>query len=191
MQNIETSISNKLDTKINDLQQYFDREMNRFVSRLEDQDKRLKKLEELQQQKAIYDPETTIVAIGFQQQADEDIEEKVGIMVREGLRIRDAPVVRATRLPSRNNKPGLVKIQFNNVDTKVAVLREKQRLKNFNGYERVFLHSSKSHIERVAELNFQMLLGLIPGGDDFPFTGSGRLVPRDEEYQHRMEYNNY
>ena len=93
----------------------------------------------------------------------------------------DIPVIRATRLPSRNNFPGLVKIEVDSETNKVKILRKKGNLKETERYKKVFLRSSKSHVERLLELNIQKLLDEIPyGRDKYRLTANGRLVVRDE-----------
>ena len=65
----------------------------------------------------------------------------------------------ACRLESRiENKPGLVKISFNNRAEKVNVLRRKSILRDSSTYKEVHIKSSKSHAERLIELNSRMLL---------------------------------
>ena len=82
---------------------------------------------------------------------------------------------------SKTNKPGLVKMEFNTIDDKVAVLRAKQNLSVKGGkYERVYIRSSQTHEERLMRLNFDTLLKEIPAmKDTHRITGNGRLVKLD------------
>ena len=99
--------------------------------------------------------------------------------------ILDRHVIRYYRPPrvtrhGNVSKPGLVKIQFQNVEDKVRVLREKRALMNSSEFSNVFLRSSKSHSDRLAEQNLKTLLDLIPDGKAYQVTGNGRLVKRDQ-----------
>ena len=87
-------------------------------------------------------------------------------------------VVNATRTPLRDNKPGIVKIEFKDTDTKVAVLRAKSQLGNDDRYRRVFIRSAQSHVERVSQKNTMAVLREMGLEDKFRFTGNGKLVPK-------------
>ena len=82
------------------------------------------------------------------------------------------------RTPHRDNKPGIVKIQFKDKDTKIAVLREKSRLLQDERYKRVFIRSSQPHIERVAQKNTMAILREMGIDHKYRFSGNGKLVPK-------------
>ena len=136
----------------------------------------------------MFEPDTTVIADNLPFEDNEDLDSKVQTMIRRDLAI-NVPVVRTTRLRPRPprvtrhgnvSKPGLVKIQFQNVEDKVRVLREKRALMNSSEFSNVFLRSSKSHSDRLAEQNLKTLLDLIPDGKSYQVTGNGRLVKRDQ-----------
>ena len=58
-----------------------------------------------------------------------------------------------------HGKPGLVKISFQSTEEKIEVLRRKRDLclREVDVYKSVFLKSSKSHTERLIELNTKSL----------------------------------
>ncbi len=62
-------------------------------------------------------------------------------LVKEGLKIPDIPVIRAKRLTSRNSKPAMVKIEFQTLDEKKCILREKSNLKNANILRNTYIRS--------------------------------------------------
>ena len=98
------------------------------------------------------DPERTIIVSNLKQNQDEDILETATDLVR--CLSDSASVVAALRLKSRlNGKPGLVKISFQSTEEKIEVLRRKRDLREVDVYKSVFLRSSKSHAERLIELN--------------------------------------
>ena len=78
--------------------------------------------------------------------------------------------------PRKINKPGQVKISFGSVDEKIREFRQKQNLSGIQGYSSVFLRSSKSHTERLLELNTKTFLNEIPIGRNFRVTANGRIV---------------
>ncbi len=129
------------------------------------------------------------------QDCDKEITEKeilltvLNTLIREGLHVTGISVVRAMRLESREGKPGLVKIQVNNLDEKKKLLKHKQHLKQSGDYSNVFLRSSKPHLERLVDLNFKTMLSLVPGGQNFRITGSGRIVPKDGQQQPGLQNN--
>ena len=88
-------------------------------------------------------------------------------------------VTGAARLPARiQNKPVYVKISFRSLDEKVMVLRRKMTLKDNTTYAQVFLKSSKSHAERLIELNTRALLRELPHGHNFRLDANGRIKQR-------------
>ena len=67
-------------------------------------------------------------------------------------------VVRAVRTPQRRNKPGILKIELENVDALVKVLREKKCLQDKAEFRNVLIKSVKLHVERLIVLNFKTIL---------------------------------
>ena len=93
-------------------------------------------------------------------------------------------VTGATRLKTRfNNRPGLVKISFQNVDEKICVLRNKMKLKGIKQYERVYIKSFKSHVERLIELNARTLLRELPQGKSLRVSANGRILQRAQQQE--------
>lgn len=125
-----------------------------------------------------FHPEVSVVATGVRYDQHEDILEKAKALIKDGLHL-DVTVVDAMRTPYRNDRPGIVKIQFENKDDKIAALRAKQNLQTSNIYKKVFMRSSQSHSERLIHLNTQTILREMGVENRFRFTGSGRLVPKD------------
>lgn len=123
------------------------------------------------------DPERTIIVSNLKQNQDEDILETATDLVR--CLSDSASVVAALRLKSRlNGKPGLVKISFQSTEEKIEVLRRKRDLREVDVYKSVFLRSSKSHAERLIELNAKTILNQIPSGNQFRITSNGRIVKK-------------
>ncbi len=96
------------------------------------------------------------------------------------LRLADVKIVRAKRLVSRNGNSGIVKIELASLEDKIRVLRVKQNLKMKTDFKDVCFRSSKSHIERLQELNSKVMLQELPNGHRYRLTANGRLVPNDD-----------
>ena len=126
--------------------------------------------------------DTTVVAFGMTEKPTEDIKRETADLVQYGLGMVNCQIVNATRLPSKNGKPGLVKVQFRNKDEKIKALRCKRNLAEVDEYRRVYLRSSMSHTERLIQHNFQTILN----GNTFKLTGNGRLVNKDEPLQQNL-----
>ena len=65
--------------------------------------------------------------------------------------------MRAKRLTTPDGKPGVMKIQLKTVNMKINVLRNKQKLKK-SEFDRVYIRTSQSHLERVQQLNMKAIL---------------------------------
>ena len=170
----------KCQADIENMQHYVDTEVGRLVTRMDDLESKVNNMENKEE----FDPEVSIIATGMPFTVHEDINNKAKQLVRQGLGLREeaCPVVRAKRLLQRHDnprKPPLVKIEFRNKDEKITALRAKSKLKNSPDWERVYIRSSKPHIERLIELNFKIMFGLVNGGNDWKITGSGKLVKKD------------
>ena len=129
-------------------------------------------------------PDVTIVASGLRYSEGEDILAKAKELITSGVQV-SAEVVNAERTQARDGRPGIVKIEFPDVDTKVQVLRAKLNLSNDNRYKRVYLRSAQSHAERVLHNNTMALLKEIGADRKYRVAGSGRLVPRTPQEQGR------
>ena len=80
-----------------------------------------------------FDSEVTVVVTGMRYNEGEDILEKVKALVRDGLQLPQTEIINAMRTPHRDNKLGIVKIQFKDKDTKIASYRE-SRPKEHHGH---------------------------------------------------------
>lgn len=98
----------------------------------------------------------TIIASNIPQEPDENILEISQELIN--TLNESVEVVAAARLRNRKfGKPALVKISFASVQDKIKILREKKQLKTGGKYKNVFLRGSKTHTERLLELNARTL----------------------------------
>ena len=88
-------------------------------------------------------------------------------------------VIAVERLPVRYpNQTPLEKIAFENPEQKIRVLKAKANLASSNDYKRVRIWGSKTHAERLIELNFNTLLDAIPDlKSNYRITNHGKVVP--------------
>ncbi|CAC5360994.1 unnamed protein product [Mytilus coruscus] len=128
----------------------------------------------------------TVTVSGIPFSDGEDLMEKANDMILAlGDSVADSVrISAATRLPSRfNDKPGIVKISFQNTDEKVNVLRNKMKLRQTEKYKNVFIKSSKSRERRLIEMNARAVLRNLPDGHAYRDDASGRIKKRDNQTQ--------
>ena len=164
--------------KIADIQHYVDSEIGRIVTRIDTVEGQVNGIQNIV--KPPFDPEVTVVATGVEFRDGEDILETSTTMIRRGLNLQNVPVVNAQRLQGRGRRPGIVKIELKSLDDKKAVLRAKAELKQTEQWKSVYLRSSRTHLERLHDINMRTVLNMIPGGENMIITGSGRVVKKDE-----------
>lgn len=127
--------------------------------------------------------EVTVIASGVPFEEGEDILIKAKQIVAEiNTEISENDIVAAFRLKSRRqDRPGFVKIIATNVDTKRRILREKHKLRNSTNFKNIYLRSSKSHVERMFEINTRTLLKELPHGSSYRLTANGRIIKKTTE----------
>ena len=135
-----------------------------------------------------FNPDTTIVATGMGFSQDENIKDKAERFVRDGLGLDDISVINAMRTPFRNNKPGIVKIQFESKAEKERALDRRFNLKD-SVYKRVFIRTSMSHTERLIHQNTKILLEAAGVTDSYTVLQSGRAVKKEILAQWKQNRN--
>lgn len=175
---LKTSFNEKIDDTVKRLEDYVDQEITKVIRRVE----ALEAVASTVPVKPAYDPSCTIVAINVPFDHAEDVMDKAEQLVRTGLQSPGTRVVNAMRTPRRGEKPGVVKIELEDEDIKIQLLRKKPILKQdpSRQFNKVYIRSSKSHAERLEELNTRMLLNMIPNGNNFRIAGNGRIIKKDE-----------
>ena len=132
-----------------------------------------------------FDPEVTLIVTGLKYDDNENVKTKAEALIHEGIGDTTAEVIDAIRTPFRNNRPGIVKIELADKDTKIRVLRNKTKLAADNRYARVFIRSSQSHTERLLHLNTMTMLREIGQEGKYRVTGSGRVVLKSPDDAHQ------
>ena len=93
-----------------------------------------------------------------------------------------AKITDAKRCNERDHgKPPVLKIAFETVEQKVNVLMAKQNLKQSEQFKNVYMRGSKTHTERILELNAKTLLSELPNGNQYRVTANGRIVKKRSE----------
>jgi hypothetical protein len=129
-----------------------------------------------------FDSDKTLVAYRLDGKGDDvkAAEALIGFLGVQGVK-----VVNTKRMNQRDgdNRPGLLKIELESEEQKVVVLRQKEKLKGSEFYDKVYVRSSQSHAERMNQMNMKTLMSLIPGADgqNLYFTGNGRLQTREDD----------
>jgi len=124
-----------------------------------------------------------VTASGLPYEDGEDVLQKArDLIVALGEETNSSvSVTAARRLTAYYDKPGLVKISFRSLTEKVSVLRKKMVLRHNDTYKKVYLKSSKSHAERLIELNARALLRNLPDGKKFRVDANGRIRQRNTD----------
>ena len=174
------SFQKQLSSQIESVKETMYIELGRLENRISQMEGKLNALQSKVEANNVYSTDTTVILINLKEDANEDITKKCNELLSVGLGIRDIYPVRSQRLTGRDGRPGIVKLQLSSKEEKIRVLQQKFELQNTPKFKKVYLRSAQTHEERLIRLNFQTLLEELPGGDNYRFTGSGRLVRKVE-----------
>ncbi len=181
----------KCNDKLRSLERYVEEQDTLIYRCFDDVETRLESLEA----KFYFDPEVTIIIQGIPSSSSEKTMNVADKLVTEGFGVSDITIVTAKRLLNKVDptKPGLLKIEVKDLEQKKRLLNNKRSLNNHqNRTDRdVYVRSSKSHVERILELNTQMLLQEIPTGYLFRLTANGRLIRKDNTRGYNRPQNNH
>ena len=130
---------------------------------------------------SVNNTEVTVIITGLHESFKHGLDQQVAELVDTLGLTTEVKIMQSVRLkPKITGRAGLVKVAFASRAEKIKVLRAKSELKNFPIYARVYLRSSKTHTERVLELNARTLLSQIPDGHKFRIAGNGRIVEKQQ-----------
>ena len=178
--NLKTHIQNSVD----EMRKYVDGEMGKMSSKITEIEEKVAGLEAKETPE--YHPDVSIIMSKVPMEEDEDIKSVVDKIIHDELALPQVQVIRAMRLPQRNQNPGspnvppLIKVQLHDLETKKRVLREKKRLQNSANFQNVWIRTSKPHSERIMEMNCRTILELMgPKGKEMFISGSGKIVKKN------------
>ena len=174
-------VSIKLDKVFKELNDRIDIEIGHLSSRIDNTETKVKNVERIAQniKTELFDTDVTVVAFGVTQLNNEDIVHTANELIQLGVGLSEVPVVRAMRLGSRTNKPGLCKIELCSKEDKIKVLQNKQSLSRSEKFKGVYIHSAQTHAERLIDLNFKTILGELANGGEYRVTGNGRVIRKE------------
>lgn len=129
----------------------------------------------------------TVVCLNVPETMESDLMLANRIVAELGEQVsNNVKILGSMRLKTnRPDKPGLFKIAFRNLDEKKKVLSAKSNLKKSQFFSKVFIRSSKTHMERLMEMNTRVLLDNIPNGHQYRMTSHGKLIKKDDQLQRR------
>ena len=187
---LRSEISNDLQQKFDQLNSRINVEIGHMVARLDDMDTKLNKFEK--KLKTFYrnpfDPDVTICVFGLKY--DEPVDTLAEKLLKD-IGLENVPIVNVLRVGNRDGKPGILKVELSDQQDKIKVLRSKSKLQNSRSFNRVYIRSSHSHVERVVERNFKTILSELPFGDQYRFTGHGILVKSQNKDKSKVvQYSN-
>ncbi|KAL7374830.1 hypothetical protein ABVT39_007749 [Epinephelus coioides] len=172
----QDALKKELEKVVKELHINFDLEVGILCARME---KIEQHIEKKATQNKRFDPDVSLIIAGLPQEDNEDLKAKVEDLLLVGLECYPEPeLVAVEHIRARGRQPGLVKVELRSTQEKVAVLRRKPKLKSSDSFQRVYVSSAKSHVERLMDLNIRALLREIPAGKEFYMTANGRLVKR-------------
>jgi hypothetical protein len=181
-ENLNKMFNDRMDRDVKEMKTHIDLEIGKLTRKIEELELRVSDIErnQLASSNVQFDPEVTVVAINLPKSPDENTMEEVADLFNVGLKIRDVEPVRVLRLPSREGKPGIVKIELSNREDKIATLRAKTNLRFSQEFRKVFLRTSMSHTDRILQMNFREILKELPNGDTYRIAANGRVLKKDD-----------
>lgn len=158
-------------TSVKECKDYVDNQVAIMVTRFESLESKLNALSETKQ----FDPEVTLIAQGVPM-SDGEIPQDIASNILSDIGLPDMEIVRAKRLTPRNGKPGLFKIELHDLESKICALRHKYDIETSSRFKGVTIRSSKSHTDRLIEINTQMIIDELGFQDRFRIAANGRLL---------------
>ncbi len=141
-----------------------------------------------------FDYDRTVAITGIRWSPTENCEEVAKQLVHQGLGLTDVKIVRATRTPynHRLNRPGLFKIELENVDVKKRVLGESHKLRNYTALgHKIVMRTSQTHEMRTQVGNWRTFIQGCNMEDMFSVSKSGTLMPRGPAAAHLQATGQY
>ena len=174
-------------TSVTQLDEQFESMKSEYDARIAELEK---KIIELPCTTKDFPVELSCVISGMRPANNENLSQRCDDLIQNGLGLKNVKCKKATRVGNRDGKPGIIKVEFDNLTDKISVLRAKGHLKNNPATSKVFIRSSKSHEQRILEQHTMELLKLIGRENDFYFNGSGKLMQKSAD-RNRSNENKY
>ncbi len=170
-------LSKKMDSVLN--------KMDSNGSTLTDISKRLERVEN-----PTFDAQKTLVITGIRYENDAETDLNDPRLMAKVKEIIDVTGISTTpknvkRFPGKDDyggvKPGVVKVELPTTEEKIQILKNKSSLKET--HSNVFIRTSHTHTEMVMIQNNKLLLSLLPNGENYFVSSSGKIVERYERQE--------
>ena len=190
IENLKVDLEKTIASKMLEIKDEFTMEISRLDSLFRDLDTKFTKMgQSLTKESSVrFDPIRTVVAISVPFWKGENIDDKAQEIVNHikgnpppggDHQLQEATIVNVMRLPERpDGKFPIVKIEFETLEQKKAILRGKKTLSTSKSFKRVFIRTSKTRYEMTMERNFQAVLKMIPDGEKLKLAADGQLIPK-------------
>ncbi len=136
---------------------------------------------ELNDIKALVDgpflPDRSVVVYGLKIEESETLDNKVEWLLQTVLGLTSHPEFFEKTDDKTDNKPGVVKIEFNNKWDKIAALKAKRKCLEVDSAKGIIIRSCDSHDARVSKLNARFFISKLSDAKNYIVTSHG-LVKR-------------
>ena len=107
---------------------------------------------------------------------NENIEEKINLLIKSHTRVDEVTVSAARRLSSNaDGKPGVVIVTFSTKEDKEKVMKSKNSLKD-TVYKQVFIHNDQPKEERLLNSNLRAIVDAVNHGNANLSVRGNRIV---------------
>ena len=121
-----------------------------------------------------------IVLRKLPESTNEDLNNKVNSLIKDGLKLRDVNVRSTERKQSFNEStPGVV-ATLGSLEDKKKILSAKASLRHSRRYKDVYIHGDQSKKERMYSANLRSLVNAYKSGDSNTRVKGSRIVPGEE-----------
>ena len=132
-----------------------------------------------------------VVIRNLPESTNENVNEKVNLLIANGLKINSVSVASTERKQSNiNGRAGVVIAKFKTSADKSKVMSSKASLKNNRQFPDVFIHNDQSRDDRLMSSNFKTMIDAINRGDKLSLHGS-RVVNNRNNFNGNTRANSY
>ncbi len=134
-----------------------------------------------------FDPDRSVVVYGLADSKDESLDQTVSWLLSTVLSLSITPKFYERTTP-KNDKPGVIKIEFKTAFDKV--LRAKKKCEAVARTKNVKITSCDSHDTRVAKINTRFILSKIPEAKNYIVSGNGVIREKQPQREEGDEDDN-
>lgn len=113
---------------------------------------------------------------------NENLDNKVNSLIKDGLKLRDIEVRSTERKQSHSaNIPGVVVAKLRNIEDKKKIMTAKAILRHDRRYKDIFIHNDQTKEERLMSANLRSLVNAYRSGDSNIQIKGSRIVSINSE----------